>query len=103
MRGCENMGNILGRAGISNVTKDFRRPLTWIWGLSRSLLVRSQVIDHHISAFLSFIGAAHVGATALVYAAPFIDNRVWLSCLPPDSTKDWAQIGHRCGPRAFEV
>src|SRR5467141_623055 len=33
---------------------------------------------------------------------PLIDNRVSVSFPVPHSTLDWAHVGHRCGPRAFE-
>ncbi len=46
------------------------------------------------------IGAA---ASAQATGCPFIGDRVWLSIHVPHSTLAWAQIGHRCGPRAFEV
>jgi hypothetical protein len=46
-----------------------------------------------------------VGATAPVQATgcSLIDNCVWVSIHVPHSTLDWAQVGHRCGPRAFDV
>ncbi len=54
---------------------------------------------------LSLICEVHLGAATPVQATgcSLIGNCIWVSIHVPHSTLDWAQIGHRCGPRAFEV
>ncbi len=50
-------------------------------------------------------GAAQAGAAVPAQAAgcSHIGDRARVSFDAPHSTFDWPQVGHRCGPRAFEV
>jgi len=50
----------------------------------------------------SLLQESEYGVRYSVCAGPVIGKWDMLSATP-HSTMDWAQIGQRCGPRAFEV